>query len=124
MFNTISFISFTSPFYNYIVYDTDFNQNISILDCLNAPARALAVVIRCYKERNLPVVPSVVALYLIWLKTININITEYSKHRQTIDEYYPELEYGKLYYRCVVNHINKHLYLSGSHQRIPVETKR
>lgn len=96
---------------NYIYYLIDSEFTCSEVLTFEPPATNVAatilvrVVIREYKKRNLPVAKNVALLYFdSYKKGFKIDgWLEYDK--ELLDAYYPKLEYGKKYYKCVLNQI-------------------
>jgi len=123
MFKSVQYIRYNKENHSYLyqIEDTDFLVLTDIIPVELFSSMAVAAVAVTYKKRNLSVVKNV-ALYYLYLKNKGRNILpllEYATgHRYWLDRYYPELEYGNKYYRCVINQINTQLFISGSHDRI------
>jgi len=70
----------------------------------------LAATIREYQNHHLPVVKNVVHFYSCFRNTKKDLLTTLELDRQWLDQYVPDLDYGKYYYNCVVNQIKRSQY--------------
>ena len=63
-----------------------------------------ASIIREYQRRNLPVAPNIARLYLHMRFGWD---SDYATKRELLDERFPELEFGKRYYGCVLRQVKQ-----------------
>jgi hypothetical protein len=109
----------------YLRYDLNHDRLIYLLEdneficesSLHQPPReaifarnvvAAAAVTNEYKQRNLPVAKNVALFYLFNKKLgSNIDGAALEYNQKYLDKFYPELEYGKKYYRCVCRQLKR-----------------
>jgi len=128
MFQSIKFAHRNGNRYCYFLKDSELANGSNTLICqtvssfkslplfggtVKVGTPAVAAAIREYKTRNLPVVKNISLLYLGFRNAQIDLVYDLEKDRQWIDKFAPDLEYGKLYYHCVVNQIKRSLYRYG-----------
>lgn len=110
MFKALSYQHRKDNEYYYLLIDSEFTcEVVYSLCCPNPPEGAVMAVIvaREYINRNLWVAKNVAFSYLLY-KNQGYEIRNWlERGKDWIDKNYPELNYGKKYYRCVVNQIKQ-----------------
>jgi hypothetical protein len=112
MFKSIQHIlsNVISDEYFYLLEDTEFTCEISIgrgRVVSSQTMRFFATAIE-YKRRNLPIAKNLALFYLSYKKRgYGIDAALLERDKFLFDTHYPELEYGKKYYRCVVRQIKQ-----------------
>src|SRR5882757_3408494 len=104
MFKSITISGWENGKHSYILKDSSFTDTVLGYKDVHGSIALETVLIREYSNRKLPVAKNVALLYLSY----NSFSMEFAKKYinddcQLIDATFPELEYGKKYFRCVVN---------------------
>jgi hypothetical protein len=96
--------------YFYEIIDSSFQEETSISG-ITRHSRAIApevAVINKYLEKGLPIPSNIARLYLYYSKVSRLHVPSTVEGFKTmIDDYFPHLNYGKLYYPCVLRQIKQ-----------------
>lgn len=101
--------------YSYDLRDTDFNVELHITLTEKASsergprcrAQRIVACIQEYKKRNLPIVLNIAHLFLSEPEIFCSKKEDHSFDRNWIDKHFPQLEYGKKYYPCILRQYSK-----------------
>jgi hypothetical protein len=86
----------------YRLVDTDFT---CLLSCQERISIKTLAVIKEYQRRGLPIAPNVARLYLYW--GTETDYPNYESRCRLLDKHHPKLQFGKLYYACVMRQMKQ-----------------
>lgn len=123
MFDHYRIVEDTPRLRTYRISDTDFIDYITIpnrFDDGGDLQGAVVAVIKIYSVHDRPILPNIVRAYL-WdykryaiVHTLESLLKAIELDRKVIDLEFPELEYGRKYYSCVIRQIIKNNYIKGT----------
>lgn len=112
----IEHVDSSSVRYCYSLHDSAFSEVVSVLVPIqfeadrNFPmnyAQRIVVVIETYQKKNLPVASNIARLWFYNQTRIIPEPQHTLKDCEWIDKYFPQLEYGKKYYPCILRQYGK-----------------